>query len=73
MDAVLEEKASQVAPPREILPEGARKFVAALIAKYGTDYAAMARDHKLNYLQHTPKQLERKVSVYQRLVASTPT
>ena len=35
-------------------------FVKRLIAKYGDDYVSMARDHKMNIYQHTPKMLRRK-------------
>jgi nucleolar protein 16 len=36
-------------------------FVKRLVEKHGDDYKAMARDHKLNTYQHTPKQLQRKI------------
>ncbi len=55
-----------------IMPEGARRFVEVLVAKYGDNYAAMARAHKLNYLQHTPKQLRHKVELYERVFGTRP-
>lgn len=36
-------------------------LVDKLTGKHGHDYAAMARDIKINYLQWTPRQLQRKV------------
>lgn len=36
-------------------------FVKKLIAKHGQDYKAMARDHKINVWQHTPKVIKRKI------------
>ena len=35
-----------------------------LIGKYGTDYGAMARDIKLNSMQHTSRVLRRKIERY---------
>ena len=35
------------------LPEGERTVLRKLIARHGDDFAAMARDAKLNALQHT--------------------
>lgn len=36
-------------------------FVKKLVLKHGTNYKAMARDHKINVYQHTPAILKRKV------------
>jgi nucleolar protein 16 len=44
-----------------VVSVGEMQFVDELIAKHGDDYRAMAKDHKLNYYQHTAKQIERKV------------
>eukprot|EP00040_Diaphanoeca_grandis_P038934 m.257736 g.257736 ORF g.257736 m.257736 type:complete len:188 (-) comp35648_c0_seq1:143-706(-) len=52
--------ASHVATPR-FAAAGEMRFVQELTDKHGEDYVAMARDHKLNVYQHTPKQIERKV------------
>ena len=35
--------------------------VKKLVLKHGTNYKAMARDHKINVYQHTPAILKRKV------------
>eukprot|EP00036_Acanthoecidae_sp_10tr_P011635 CAMPEP_0182917564 /NCGR_PEP_ID=MMETSP0105_2-20130417/1594_1 /TAXON_ID=81532 ORGANISM="Acanthoeca-like sp., Strain 10tr" /NCGR_SAMPLE_ID=MMETSP0105_2 /ASSEMBLY_ACC=CAM_ASM_000205 /LENGTH=172 /DNA_ID=CAMNT_0025054577 /DNA_START=19 /DNA_END=537 /DNA_ORIENTATION=+ len=40
---------------------GEVEFVDALVAKHGSDYKAMARDHKINIYQHTAKQIEHKI------------
>lgn len=44
-----------------VAPAGEIQFVDALVAKYGNDYVAMARDHKLNIYQHTPSQIKKKI------------
>jgi Lhr-like helicase len=41
-----------------------RAYFKALIKKYGTDYAAMARDMKLNMQQYTPTYIENKCKIY---------
>lgn len=61
----LEEAASQKKEVRRWMTDGSRAFASALVAKYGVDdYAAMAKDHKINYLQHTANQIRRKVLAY---------
>uniref|UniRef100_A0A914DYJ0 Nucleolar protein 16 n=1 Tax=Acrobeloides nanus TaxID=290746 RepID=A0A914DYJ0_9BILA len=42
-----------------------KDFCTYMINKHGEDYEAMARDSK-NISQNTPKQLERKISVFKR-------
>ena len=41
--------------------EGEKAFVAELVAKYGDDYAAMAKDMKINYMQRSEGDLKRRV------------
>lgn len=48
---------------------GEIQFVDSLVSKYGSDYKAMARDHKLNYYQHTAKQIEGKIKRVQATLA----
>ena len=49
------------------------RYLQKLIEKHGDDdFAAMARDIKLNYDQKTAAQLKKRVAVY-RLVYGTPT
>jgi len=38
--------------------------VEKLEAKHGTNFAAMARDSKINVYQHTPAQLKKKFDKY---------
>ena len=47
--------------PSSLLLTVGLKVIEALIEKHGDDYAAMARDHKINTYQHTAKQLRQKV------------
>ena len=51
------------------LAEGNIDFIAKMIAKHGTDYTAMSRDVKLNYNQHTKKQLKKRCEAYAKRVA----
>lgn len=44
------------------VPEGEQKVLTALIARYGDDYAAMARDMRLNPYQHTAAHLRHRVA-----------
>jgi nucleolar protein 16 len=41
--------------------EGEKAFIAELVMKYGADYAAMARDMKINYMQRSEGDLKRRV------------
>lgn len=41
--------------------EGEKAFIAKLVAKYADDYAAMARDMKINYMQRSEGDLKRRV------------
>lgn len=51
------------------IPEGEIRVVRALIKKHGDDYQAMARDHRINDLQHTARQLQKKCERYLKSVA----
>jgi transcriptional antiterminator Rof (Rho-off) len=59
----------------EIKPKGRNVFLAPmeraywrkLVLKYGDDYAAMARDIKLNNYQHTQRVCEKKAIIYRQL------
>ena len=42
-------------------PEGEKAFVRELMETYGDDYAAMARDMKINYMQRSEGDLKRRV------------
>jgi nucleolar protein 16 len=42
-------------------PEGEKAFVKELVEKYGDDYAAMARDMKINYMQRSEGDLKRRI------------
>eukprot|EP00960_Hanusia_phi_P043238 755949-Hanusia_phi.AAC.1 len=44
-----------------------QEFVEALEKKYGNDYERMAKDSKLNRLQHTPGQIRRKFEKYYKV------
>ncbi|KAA8494529.1 Nucleolar protein 16 [Porphyridium purpureum] len=44
--------------------EGEAQVLEKLIAKHGDDYEAMARDIKINTMQHTSRVLERRVRRY---------
>jgi len=48
-------------PTARFAAGGEIRFVQELVEKHGEDYVAMARDHKLNVYQHTPKQIKRKI------------
>jgi hypothetical protein len=39
-----------------------------LIKKWGTDFGSMSKDIKLNRLQWTQKQVEKKYEAYQKMV-----
>ena len=58
----MEQEASR--PAKKHVPkqsEGERAFVEELVAKYGDDYTAMARDMKINYMQRSEGDLKRRV------------
>jgi nucleolar protein 16 len=44
------------------VPEGERSVLLKLMAKHGDDYAAMARDMRLNQYQHTAAHLKRRIA-----------
>ena len=44
------------------VPLGERQVLLKLVAKHGDDYAAMARDMKLNAMQHTAAHLRRRIA-----------
>lgn len=60
----LEEHAANAAKTERVLAPGEIDFVKKCIEKYGDNYSKMARDLKLNYLQLTPRQIEKKCSAY---------
>eukprot|EP00033_Pygsuia_biforma_P002397 GCRY01002655.1.p1 GENE.GCRY01002655.1~~GCRY01002655.1.p1 ORF type:complete len:188 (-),score=58.18 GCRY01002655.1:24-587(-) len=61
----LEKLASKEIVRREWMSEGDIVLAEKLLAKYpNKDYKKMARDAKINYLQLTPKQIEKKVERY---------
>ena len=45
------------------------RYMKTLNDKYQDDYKRMARDIKLNFYQHTPKQLKKKMDVYHQYYA----
>lgn len=47
--------------PHLVVHPGERHALETMVKRYGDDWERMARDIKLNYLQWTPRQLERKV------------
>jgi nucleolar protein 16 len=57
-------------PPEVPLPrhqsEGEQDFLRLLVRKHGSDYAAMARDLKLNRYQQTAAELRRRLVKMQR-------
>lgn len=48
-------------PPNRVVHPGERLALKKMVERYGDDWERMARDLKLNYLQWTPRQLQRKV------------
>ncbi|XP_025094872.1 nucleolar protein 16-like [Pomacea canaliculata] len=65
---VAEELEAEAALPQEQrlkLSEPDAQFCAAMIAKYGDNFKAMARD-ATNYYQETPKQIARKIRIYMK-------
>ena len=63
-DAVhpLELEVPEAAVTVRIVPEGECKMLRALLARHDDDYAAMARDMRINTHQHTAAHLRRRVS-----------
>jgi len=58
----LEQEAGKVVPRRkQHQSEGERAFVVELVRKYGDDYARMARDTEINYMQRSAGDLKRRV------------
>lgn len=51
-----------VKPPRALYSEKQRRVVAALVERFGSDVEAMARDTKLNPLQHTASTLRAMIA-----------
>lgn len=47
--------------PNRVVHPGERLALEKMVKRYGDDWERMARDLKLNYLQWTPRQLQRKV------------
>lgn len=63
-DAARGERAKRVVRP------GERRALEAMVKKHGKDYVKMSRDLKMNYLQWTPTQLERKIERMQEILQS---
>lgn len=57
----LEKEASREEARNAVVHAGERRSLNAMIERYGSNWIAMSRDLKLNFLQWTPNQLERKV------------
>ena len=58
----LEREASKpVAKYKRKQSEGEKELVEALVRKYGDDYAGMARDMRINYMQRSEGDLKRRV------------
>ena len=57
---------SELVPVKKIkfLSENERKWMERLTEKYGTDYKKMAKDLKMNAMQLTTKELERKFRLF---------
>ena len=64
ISVALEEHAANAAKTERHLSPGEVDFVRKCIEKYGDNYVKMARDIKLNYLQLTPVQIEKKCQKY---------
>jgi hypothetical protein len=47
------------------VPQGERDVLCKLLAKHGTNHAAMARDGRLNQMQHTAAHLRRRIETMQ--------
>ncbi|TKA26481.1 hypothetical protein B0A50_05318 [Salinomyces thailandicus] len=63
----LEQEASR--PAKKHVPkqsENERAFIVELVAKYGDDYVAMARDMKINYMQRSEGDLKRRVKKWRQ-------
>jgi len=60
--AELEQIVADHVPTTRFTPAGEVLFARQLVEKHGDDYQAMARDHKINVYQHTPKQLKKKIA-----------
>lgn len=52
----------------QVIHSGERLALHKLTCKYGDDWERMSRDLKLNYLQWTPRQLEKKVLRMRRIL-----
>jgi nucleolar protein 16 len=58
----LEDEASRPAPKyKRKQSEGERGFIEQLVRKHGEDYAAMARDMKVNYMQRSEGDLKKRI------------
>ncbi|KAI9296470.1 hypothetical protein K502DRAFT_340963 [Neoconidiobolus thromboides FSU 785] len=64
----LESLASQEVTAAKFIGELDRKMCVQLINKYGDDFKAMSRDHKINMNQLTPKQIKRLIEKYHSIV-----
>ena len=58
----LEQQASRPAAKyKRKQTDGEREFISELVTKYGNDYAAMARDIKINYMQRSEGDLKKRI------------
>lgn len=53
---------------KQVLRPGENLALQRLVNKYGNNWVAMSRDIKLNYLQWTPNQLEKKIKRMQNIL-----
>lgn len=61
LDKLQEEASIPERPPNRVIHPGERLALEKMVKRYGDDWERMSRDLKLNYLQWTPRQLQRKV------------
>lgn len=66
---VYEQLSSQPAVQYKAMMQGERDFCAQCISKYDMDFEKMARDRKLNVMQHTANQIEKKITLYKNFLA----
>lgn len=65
---LIKEASIPEAKPKQIVHPGEKRALTAMVEKHGDNWLAMSRDIKLNYLQWTPNQLERKVTRMQEIL-----
>ncbi|CAN8074557.1 unnamed protein product [Agarophyton chilense] len=67
----LEKEAAREERKNNVVRPGERRALEAMIRRHGKNWEAMARDIKLNYLQWTPNQLQKKVERMRSIDAMT--